>query len=209
MMSDRLRMFALGAATLMLEVLLTRIAAVTLFANLAFAVIAVSLFGLACASAWAERKTFSDERERDRYAEEWCADLERIPGKITKLGYAATVVLLSVPRLRRQTRRSEREVPGMRAAAARAAAALDAVSDIDALANLIASGVVCSLGFRAVAVNLIASDAGMRCVVAIGPQEMRDQMLGTTCARAAIDELDALDGGALNHFRALLGGVAQ
>jgi hypothetical protein len=50
------RLFALGAATLMLEVLLTRVAAVTLFANLAFGVIALSLFGLAAGSAWAERE---------------------------------------------------------------------------------------------------------------------------------------------------------
>ena len=63
---DRLRMFALGAATLMFEVLLTRIAAVTLFANLAFAVIALSLLGLAAGSAWAERRAFPAEEARDR-----------------------------------------------------------------------------------------------------------------------------------------------
>jgi spermidine synthase len=59
-------MFALGSATLMLEVLLTRIAAVTLFANLAFGVIALSLFGLAVGSAWAERRSFKSEEERER-----------------------------------------------------------------------------------------------------------------------------------------------
>lgn len=66
MTSDRLRMFALGAASLMFEVLLTRIAAVTLFANLAFAVIALSLLGLAAGSAWAERKNFAADEDRDR-----------------------------------------------------------------------------------------------------------------------------------------------
>lgn len=55
-------MFALGAATLMFEVLLTRIAAVTLFANLAFGVIALSLFGLALGSAFAERHAPDDDR---------------------------------------------------------------------------------------------------------------------------------------------------
>lgn len=48
-------MALLGAAILTFEVLLTRIAAITLFANLAFAVIALSLFGLAVGSAFAER----------------------------------------------------------------------------------------------------------------------------------------------------------
>jgi hypothetical protein len=65
MNADRWRMFALGGATLMFEVLLTRIAAVTLFANLAFAVIALSLFGLAVGSAWAERATFASEAARE------------------------------------------------------------------------------------------------------------------------------------------------
>lgn len=62
-------MFALGAATLMFEVLLTRIVAVTLFSNLAFGVIALSLFGLAFGSAWAERSTFDSETERERAIE--------------------------------------------------------------------------------------------------------------------------------------------
>jgi hypothetical protein len=35
-----------------------------------------------------------------RYEEEWLADLERVPGNLTKLGYACGVVIRSVPRLR-------------------------------------------------------------------------------------------------------------
>jgi hypothetical protein len=40
-----------------------------------------------------------------RYEEEWLADLERVPGGLTKLVYACGVVLWSVPRLRAQFRR--------------------------------------------------------------------------------------------------------
>jgi WhiB family redox-sensing transcriptional regulator len=45
----------------------------------------------------------------DRYAEEWSADLEEVPGKLTKLGYAVGVLAWSVPRLRRQYRRERRQ----------------------------------------------------------------------------------------------------
>ncbi|HZU75514.1 MAG TPA: hypothetical protein VFA70_02050 [Dehalococcoidia bacterium] len=38
----------------------------------------------------------------DRFAEEWLADLERVPGKLTKLVHACGVVLRSVPRMRWQ-----------------------------------------------------------------------------------------------------------
>jgi len=54
----------------------------------------------------------------DRYAEEWSADLERVPGKLTKLIYAAGMLAWCVPRLRRQYHRENRQ------AAARAEAAL-------------------------------------------------------------------------------------
>jgi hypothetical protein len=40
-----------------------------------------------------------------RYEEEWLADLERVPGKATKLVHACGVLALSVPRLRAQLRR--------------------------------------------------------------------------------------------------------
>lgn len=38
----------------------------------------------------------------ERYEEEWSADLERVPGKLTKLAHACLVVGWSVPRMRRQ-----------------------------------------------------------------------------------------------------------
>jgi GAF domain-containing protein len=42
--------------------------------------------------------------QAERYEEEWLADLERVPGNLTKLGYACGVVVRSVPRLRAQFR---------------------------------------------------------------------------------------------------------
>lgn len=39
-----------------------------------------------------------------RYEEEWLADLDRIPGKLTKLAHACGVLVCSVPRLRAQFR---------------------------------------------------------------------------------------------------------
>ena len=42
--------------------------------------------------------------QAERYEEEWLADLERVPGNLTKLVYACGVVVRSVPRLRAQFR---------------------------------------------------------------------------------------------------------
>lgn len=44
--------------------------------------------------------------QASRYEEEWLADLDRVPGKATKLAHACGVVALSVPRLRAQFRRN-------------------------------------------------------------------------------------------------------
>ena len=44
-----------------------------------------------------------------RYEEEWLADLERVPGKLTKLAHACGVLARSVPRLRAQSRRRPRK----------------------------------------------------------------------------------------------------
>lgn len=46
----------------------------------------------------------------ERYEEEWSADLERIPGKLTKLAYACSVVAWSVPSLRWQSHRAARRI---------------------------------------------------------------------------------------------------
>lgn len=49
-----------------------------------------------------------------RYEEEWLADLERVPGNLTKVIYACGVLVRSVPRLRTQFRGSPRtRLPGL------------------------------------------------------------------------------------------------
>lgn len=136
--------------------------------------------------AWGARR-LGDTVACERYSQEWRADLDQIPGKVTKLGYAAGIVVVSLPRLRLQQRRNEREVPGMRAAAIRAVAALDRAETADVLADLIAASVVCTLGFAHVAVNVTVDDSHLRCVAAIGPQEMVDVLLGESCPRSSID----------------------
>jgi hypothetical protein len=52
---------------------------------------------------WGSRRIDHGDRA-GRYEEEWLADLERVPGKVTKLAHACGVVALSVPRLRAQFR---------------------------------------------------------------------------------------------------------
>lgn len=66
---------------------------------------------LACVVlTWGAKRLGAPERT-ERYTEEWLADLERVPGKLTKLMFALSVVTWSVPRLRwqfAQRRRTER-----------------------------------------------------------------------------------------------------
>jgi hypothetical protein len=57
-----------------------------------------------CLLRWGARRIGRADQAR-RYEEEWLADLERVPGSLTKLGYACGVVVRSVPRLRAQFRR--------------------------------------------------------------------------------------------------------
>ncbi|GAA1773065.1 hypothetical protein [Nonomuraea bangladeshensis] len=45
---------------------------------------------------WAAKKHARTKDELERYEEEWLADLECVPGKLTKLGHAIGVVLLTV-----------------------------------------------------------------------------------------------------------------
>lgn len=63
---------------------------------------------------WGARRIGRADQAR-RYEEEWLADLERVPGSLTKLGYACGVVVRSVPRLRAQFRQGPRgaRLPGI------------------------------------------------------------------------------------------------
>lgn len=62
---------------------------------------------------WGARRIGGADQGK-RYEEEWLADLEQVPGKVTKLAHAVSVVALSVPRMRVQFRRSLRRalLPG-------------------------------------------------------------------------------------------------
>jgi hypothetical protein len=67
-----------------------------------------------CLLRWGARRIGRADQAQ-RYEEEWLADLERIPGNLTKLGYACGVVIRSVPRLRAQFRQGPRgaRLPGI------------------------------------------------------------------------------------------------
>jgi GAF domain len=62
-----------------------------------------------CLLRWGARRIGPAE-QAGRYEEEWLADLERIPGSLTRLVYACGVVVRSVPRLRMQFRRDQHTV---------------------------------------------------------------------------------------------------
>jgi hypothetical protein len=67
-----------------------------------------------CLLRWGARRIGRADQAQ-RYEEEWLADLERVPGNLTKLGYAFGVVIRSVPRLRAQFRQGPRgaRLPGV------------------------------------------------------------------------------------------------
>jgi hypothetical protein len=67
-----------------------------------------------CLLRWGARRIGRADQAQ-RYEEEWLADLERVPGNLTKLGYACGVVIRSVPRLRAQFRHGPRgaRLPGV------------------------------------------------------------------------------------------------
>ena len=63
---------------------------------------------------WGARR-IAEPGQAERYEEEWLADLERVPGKVTKLAHACGIVTVSVPRLRTQfSRRRRRPLPRVR-----------------------------------------------------------------------------------------------
>jgi hypothetical protein len=67
-----------------------------------------------CLLRWGARR-LGREDQVERYEEEWLADLERVPGNLTKLVYACGVVVRGVPRLRAQFRRGRHRarLPGV------------------------------------------------------------------------------------------------
>ena len=132
-----------------------------------------------------------DPAVRARYREEWQADLDLVSGRPARLGFALTVLLVSAPRIRRQTARGEREVPGLSAACDRAIGVFEDVDELAPLQQAMAEGAVCGLGFGSVTLNLVRTGGDLQCVAAVGPEEMRATLLGSTCDRAQINGLMA------------------
>jgi hypothetical protein len=62
-----------------------------------------------CLLRWGARRIGRTD-QAERYEEEWLADLERVPGKLTKLVRACSILVRSVPPLRAQFRKRPRRV---------------------------------------------------------------------------------------------------
>src|SRR5215831_15642446 len=60
-----------------------------------------------CLLRWGARR-IGQADQAERYEEEWLADLERVPGKLTKLVRACSILVRSVPPLRAQFRKRPR-----------------------------------------------------------------------------------------------------
>ena len=126
-------------------------------------------------------------RARERFAEEWCNGLERVPGKLTKLCFAAGMIIIAVPILCLRDRRAEREIPGMRAACDRAMVALADADGIAVLTELIASEAASILGFRSAVVGVVRGD-DIHLVAATGTAELRRTLLGQRVPRIALEQ---------------------
>lgn len=132
-------------------------------------------------------RMLSKTRARQRFAEEWCAGMDRVPGKLTKLCFAAGIVAISVPALRLRDWRAEREVPGMRRACEYAISALNDAESAQILAESIAYAGPTALGFRSAAVSLARPGGSLETVAAAGPAAMREQMIGKTFPQAVLE----------------------
>jgi hypothetical protein len=130
-------------------------------------------------------------RMRTRYAEEWATDLDRVPGKVTKLAYAITLLATTAPALGRQALRAERQAPGMRAAYRRAVASLDP-QDLSPESLLPVVDIVGStLGFNTSVLNLADACGNYVCVAIHGSAEVRRDLEGVTRTEQDIKKMFA------------------
>ena len=136
---------------------------------------------------WAARQ-LPTRAMQSRYIEEWCAHLEQIPGKVTKLGFAVSLVARSVPVMRWRAFAADRQYPGLRAACESAIASLRLPDTSGESLQAVADAACEVLGFRYTALNLV--DAGvMRCVAASGSSAIREDLVGTTSDWATIERV--------------------
>ena len=126
-------------------------------------------------------------RARERFAEEWCAGLDRVPGKLTKLCFAAGIVVIAVPILRVCDRQAEREAPGMRAACERAVAAFEDADSPQVLAERVADSGAAAVGFRDVVVGFEQPDGDYSIVATCGSPSLREALLGERVPRGVLE----------------------
>jgi hypothetical protein len=136
---------------------------------------------------WAARQ-LPTRGMRARYTEEWLAHVEQVPGKVTKLGFAASLVVRSVPVMRWRAFLADREYPGLRAACETAIASLRLPDTSGKSLQAVADAACEVLGFRYTAVNLV--DKGvMRCMAASGSTAICEDLIGATYNWATIERL--------------------
>jgi diguanylate cyclase (GGDEF)-like protein len=73
----------------------------------------------------------------------------------------------------------------------RAITGVNAAVGLDATMQAIADGVASCTPFRNVAVNAVQDSGDLRCCAVAGPPEMRETLLGNTCARKPLEDLMA------------------
>ncbi|HEX4788479.1 MAG TPA: diguanylate cyclase [Actinospica sp.] len=71
----------------------------------------------------------------------------------------------------------------------RALAAVNAAVGLNETLEAIADGVVACTTFQHVVVNVVQPDGDLRATVIVGPDDLRDALLGNTCDRAAIERM--------------------
>ena len=71
----------------------------------------------------------------------------------------------------------------------RAITGVNAAVGLDATMQAIADGVVACTPFRQIAVNIVQDDGDLLCCATAGPEQLREALVGNTCARKAIEEL--------------------
>ncbi|HTJ66678.1 MAG TPA: hypothetical protein VL551_04040 [Actinospica sp.] len=126
-------------------------------------------------------------RARERFTEEWCAGLDRVPGKLTKLCFAAGIVAIAVPTLRLCDRRAEREVPGLLAACERAVSSFENADSVQNLAELVALSAPAAIGFRDAAIGFEQPEGDYKIIATGGSPSLRAELLGTRVPRGVLE----------------------
>jgi hypothetical protein len=131
---------------------------------------------------WSARR-MRTQTARDRYTEEWIANLACVPGSLTKLGYAFQIVAVAAPRLRRQQLRELRRIDAMHARAEGAIATLRTASGLPETYTAVVEGAVSGVGFRSVLLNIPQPGGRIMGVAGAGNVAMISAVVGTSGRR--------------------------